>query len=334
MLRDSAGYPDGAVTTLLGGSRFDAPTRPAGPALLRDEALGPGIKRICLECLDRACAALAHPDEGREIGIHTARKALKRARAMIRLTRDVVGEAAFRNENAVLRNAAREIAGARDRTVRLLTLERLLEHHAASLPAGTFASLREALATEPGPESGPAGTPEEIIDTLTTLRTCRRRFAAWPVEGSGPGGVPDDFSAIAPGLRRVYSQGRSRMKEAYRLGTEAAFHRWRKSAKYLRYQIEGLEPAWPEVLGSLAVAADRLAETLGDEHDCAVLGETVDAAPDLLPDERERRLLAALVAEEQERLRRLARPLSARVYAEPPQAFAARLGAYWEAWRR
>ena len=99
------------------------------------------------------------------------------------------------------------------------------------------------------------------------------------------------------------------MKAAYRLGTEAAFHRWRKSAKYLRYQIEALEPAWPEVLGALAAAADRLAETLGDEHDCAVLGEAVAADPGLLPDEAERRLLAALVAEEQDRLRRLARPL-------------------------
>jgi CHAD domain-containing protein len=322
------------VTTSPGGPRLDAPASPGGPGLSRDEALGPGIKRICLEYLDRACTALAHPDDGREIGIHTARKAMKRARAMIRLTRDTVGEAAFRNENAVLRDAARGIATARDRAVRLLTLERLEERHAASVPAGIFASLREALAAGQGPEAGAAGTPAEIIDSLTTLRTCRRRFAAWAVEGTGPGGVADDFAAIAPGLRRVYRQGRSRMTEAYRMGTEAAFHRWRKSAKYLRYQIEALEPAWPEVLGSLASAADRLAETLGDEHDCALLGETVAAAPGLLPDDAERRLLAALVAEEQDRLRRWAHPLGELVYAEPPAAFVARLGAYWAAWRR
>ena len=308
----------------------------AGPAIQREEALGPGIKRICLEYLERACAALAHPEAGREAGIHTARKAMKRTRAMIRLTRDVVGETAFRNENAVLRDGARKIATARDRTVRLLTLERLLERHAASLPVGAFAALREGLAAEQedAAAGGAVATPEETIDTLTTLRTCRRRFAAWTVEGAGPGRVPDDFGVIAPGLRRVYRQGRSRMKAAYRLGTESAFHRWRKSAKYLRYQIEALAPAWPEVLGALAAAADRLAETLGDEHDCAVLGEAVAADPGLLPDEAERRLLAALVAEEQDRLRRLARPLGERVYSEPPEAFVSRLGSYWRAWRR
>ena len=110
------------------------------------------------------------------------------------------------------------IATARDRTVRLLTLERLLERHAASLPSGTFGSLREALAAEPGRGGAAHHTSAEIIDSLTTLRTCRRRFAAWAVEGTGPGGVADDFAAIAPGLRRVYRQGRSRMKEAYGWG--------------------------------------------------------------------------------------------------------------------
>lgn len=323
------------MTTPPEGPPLAAPARPAGPALLREESLGPGIKRICLECLDRACTALAHPDQGRETGIHTARKAMKRARAMIRLTRDVVGETAFRNENAVLRDGARRIATSRDRTVRLLTLERLIERNAASLPAGAFASLRDRLAEERAAAAGTVtASAEDVVDLLTTLRTCRRRFARWPVEGAGPGGVPDDFSVIAPGLRRVYRQGRSRMKTAYRLGTEAAFHRWRKSAKYLRYQVEALEPAWPEVLAGLAAAADRLAETLGDEHDCSVLGEAVAADPGLLPDEGERRLLAALVADEQDRLRGLARPLGEQVYAEPPEAFVARLGAYWGAWRR
>jgi hypothetical protein len=65
-----------------------------------------------------------------------------------------------------------------------------------------------------------------------------------------------------------------------------------------------------------------------------VLGEAVAADSRLLPDDGERRLLATLVAEEQDHLRSLARPLGQRVYAEPPAAFVARLGAYWAAWRR
>jgi hypothetical protein len=53
-----------------------------------------------------------------------------------------------------------------------------------------------------------------------------------------------------------------------------------------------------------------------------------------LPDEAERRLLMALVAEEQDRLRAVARPLGELVYAEPPRAFVRRIGAYWTASRR
>lgn len=314
-----------------------AETSPAaglrGPALHREEALGPGIRRICLEYLDRASAALARPPEGRAAGIHTARKAMKRVRAMIRLTRDVVGEEAYRNENAVLREGARGLAGARDRAVLTVTLDRLADDHASSLPAGAFASLRERLGEGRGPDEAEADRPREVVDTLTTLRACRRRFASWAPEGPGPGVVPNAFEAISPGLRRVYRQGRRRGREALRCNEAAAFHLWRKSAKYLRYHMEFLEPIWPEVLGPLAAAADRLAETLGDEHDFTMLGEAVEADPQLLPDESERRLLAALVAEEQDRLRRAAQALGELVYAEAPGAFVRRLGSYWAAAR-
>lgn len=306
-----------------------------GPAIGREEALGPGIRRICLEYLDRACAALAHPVEGREAGIHTARKAIKRIRAMIRLTRDVVGEEAYRDENAVLREAARGLAGDRDRTVLVLTLDRLLADHSASLPPGAFGALRERLAGGREAAGGePPDRPGGVVDTLTTLRACRRRFVAWAPERPGPGAVPDEFDAIALGLRRVYRQGRNRMQEAYRLGDPVGFHLWRKSAKYFRYHVESLERVWPEVLGPLASAADRLAETLGDEHDFALLGSAVEADPGLVPDEAERRLLLTLVAEEQDRLRAAARPLGERVYAERPGAFVHRLASYWAASRR
>jgi len=323
------------VTTVDPGSLPSADTGPRGPAIAREEALGSGIKRICQEYLDRACNALAHPAEGREVGIHTARKAIKRVRAMIRLTRDVVGEEAYRNENAVLRSAADGLAGARDRAVLVATLDRLREDHSASLPPGALAGLRERLAG--GREVGlgePADGPGGVMDTLTTLRACHRRFAAWAPEGPGPGMVPDEFAAIAPGLRRVYRQGRNRMRDAFRGDDAAAFHLWRRSAKYLRYQVEALESAWPEALGALAGAADRLAETLGDEHDFAMLGAAVAADPQLVPDEAERRLLAALVAEEQDRLRAAARLLGELVYAGPPGAFVRRIGSYWTASRR
>jgi len=60
----------------------------------------------------------------------------------------------------------------------------------------------------------------------------------------------------------------------------------------------------------------------------------VEADPQLVPDEAERRLLLTLVAEEQDRLRAAARPLGELVYAEPPDAFVRRLGSYWAASRR
>lgn len=311
----------------------DGRTAFRGPALHREEALGPGLKRICLEYLDRASAALAQSADARELGIHTARKAMKRVRAMIRLSRDVVGEEAYRNENAVLREAARALAGARDRTVLVATFDRLLVGRAGSPPPEAFTSLRQRLVEGGGSAEAGSNRPREVVDTLTTLRSCRRRFAAWAPAGPGPGMVPNAFAAISPGLRRVYRQGRGRRRDAFRLNEAPAFHLWRKSAKYLRYHLEFLEPIWPEVLGPQAGAADRLAETLGDEHDFAMLGAALEDDRQLASAEGERRLLGALVAEEQDRLRREARALGALVYAEAPGAFVRRLGSYWAAAR-
>ncbi|NIS31707.1 MAG: CHAD domain-containing protein, partial [Actinobacteria bacterium] len=55
-------------------------------------------------------------------GIHDARKKLKRLRALLRLVRDDIGDSAYHNENVVLRDTARTLAGMRDAGVLRTTL--------------------------------------------------------------------------------------------------------------------------------------------------------------------------------------------------------------------
>src|SRR5688572_18470539 len=59
--------------------------------------------------------------------IHEVRKDLKRARAALRLLREAVGDAAYAQENAELRDAARPLSGIRDAVVTLEMVEELLE---------------------------------------------------------------------------------------------------------------------------------------------------------------------------------------------------------------
>jgi CHAD domain-containing protein len=326
-----------------------APATPGAPAdrRLPAEAPGPsttavglleplpaGLQRICIDRLDRAIRGLT-TQKDRSTGVHTARKSMKRIRAMLRFVRDTVGYPVYRNENVVLRDAARRIAPVRDGAVLVETIDAIVERHRSGLAPHCFAEVRRRL------EDRHRRIARRVLDdrqlmseVVTTLRVSRARFASWPQDAAAATPtrclVPDDFDAIAGGLHRVYRRGRNRMGDAYAARTTAAFHEWRKRVKYLRYQMEALEPLWPDQLGAYARALDQLGESLGGEHDLAVLEQTLAVEPQLCPDRDERRLLDALILHERAALRHGARRAGRLAFAEEPDDFVRRLGAYWQ----
>ena len=297
---------------------------------LREQQIGPGepigaaLRRICLGRLDRAIENLTDPAIERNEGVHTARKGLKRVRAIIRLTRDTVGYSAYRQENVVLRDTARALAPVRDSFVMVQTLDGLTGRYRRLLAPDAFSDMRRVLIDRHRETfARVAGDRQVVADVVTNLRTCRRRFASWPGEGVGPGLVPDLFGSIASGLYRVYRRGRRGMAAALDQETAGAYHEWRKRAKYLRYQLEALEPLWPSLIGGLVKELDALGETLGDEHDLDQLGRLATGEGG--------RVLRALIAEERAALRAAAAAGGARTYAERPDEFVRRIGAYWAA---
>ncbi len=83
------------------------------------------IKLAIRHHIAEATKALHHPDLDDE-AVHGARKDLKRARSGLRLLRPL-DEAAYRRENARLRDAGRWLSGVRDDKVLLGMLAKLLE---------------------------------------------------------------------------------------------------------------------------------------------------------------------------------------------------------------
>ena len=96
------------------------------------------------------------------------------------------------------------------------------------------------------------------------LESAREEVADWPLER-------DDWGAIEGGLRRIYRQGRRRMREAENEPSTEALHEWRKRVKDLWYHLSLLRETWPAVVGPEADEAHALSEKLGDDHDLAVL---------------------------------------------------------------
>jgi CYTH domain-containing protein len=95
-----------------------------------------------------------------------------------------------------------------------------------------------------------------------------------------------------------------------------------------------LEFTAPSVLSPLVARLDDLADALGDDHDLAVLVHSLETEGDLFGGHDSVRPAIALARRRQEDLRHRAFSLGARVYAEKPEAFAARIGAYWRIDRR
>jgi CHAD domain-containing protein len=313
---------------------------PTGRLLAPTESLPWGLRRITLGQFDRIIGALMDHDADLAESVHTARKTMKRLRGLLRLVRDEIGYERYRPENVVLRDTSRRLAGTRDAAVMVETVDDLRDRFARHLKKRTFGHTRDYFADAYGRRVIELEADRQLIlDVVTTLKTTRSRYATWPIAEPHHGAkhvrapLRDTFTAIEGGLRRTYTRGRDGLHRAANTRREVDFHDWRKRVKYLRYQFESLELLWPESMGLAARQLDDLGELLGLEHDLAVLAERLVAEPMACPDSSERSLLLAVIHQSRFELQAQALPLGTRLYAEHPEAFAARIGAYWAAAR-
>jgi CHAD domain-containing protein len=304
------------------------------------EPLSLALYRVCLTEIDDALASLRQNLDP-VTGVHEARKAMKRLRAMLRMVRDELGEDIYHAENTVLRDVARVLSPVRTAHVLCDLARSLSAALGPALPPAAGAHLiasLEALSHEESTEV--LDDAQTMTDVITTLLATRSRYESWPVVdtdlttlGAPRHRIPDAFASIEPGIRRTYRRGRKGMAAARSSPTVHSFHEWRKRAKYLRFHMESLHLLWPEVIGGTAEALDTLGETLGDEHDLAEFGHTIMAQPSLVPDDRGRRVLLVEIARRRLDLQSLALRIGETIYHEKPRAFTSRLEAYWNAAR-
>lgn len=298
-----------------------------GYRLEGDESFPEGVKRIAREQLDQALAQLTEAED-RDEAVHEARKHFKKIRAVLRLVRDEIGEDVYKSENVCYRDAGRRLAAVRDSFVQVETLDAVTAHFAETLAPGAFDRLREALVERHAEIKHRILEEERAADAVVaTLKEARGRIDDWPVEHR-------DVSAFDDGLRRVYKRGRNRLADARDEPTVEALHEWRKRVKYLWYHTRMLQPIWSDPLAELADEIHDLANALGDVHDLAVLRTTVVEEPDVCEDEHGAQHLIGLIDRRRAALQAAAWPLGERIYIEPPDAFVARIAAYWEIWQR
>ncbi len=325
------------MTVIQGRDRLADGVMMALPSfrLHRDEPLGAGLKRLSLEAIDDAIAVFYDGEDVFREAVHTSRKATKRIRALLRLVRSELGDQVYRFENVSIRDTSRLLSEVRTSAVLVNGAEDIRDIYAPILAPGTFEEVVERLTSQRDRmEQRAMEDPEVVPRVVSNLERARQRYESWPSDADARRvygvGIRNDYRAIGPGLRRTHSRGRAEMVVAYQKRSPQAFHMWRKRAKYLKHQMEILTPLWPEVMIGMALTLDRIAEILGQDRDLAELLDTLAGRPDICPNPLERSLMSALAEQRRSDLQTAARILGRRIYAEKPDVFAARLGAYWE----
>lgn len=279
------------------------------------------IVRKCDEALDSLSGRALSPED-----IHTARKALKKARAWLRLLRTGTGQGEFREQNHALRDAARPLSEGRDAQVLIETLHKLLERYHEPAPGRRFGRLERALhkdrrATLHRLTSSPAG----IATARRLLRRLKGTLARLPIEGQ-------EWEVIGAGLEKVYKRGHKNLRAAHDGAAPESLHEWRKDAKNLWHELQMLEPLWPGVIEEWGDQAHQLADYLGDDHDLWVLRETSKAKSHDFASPADLDALLALIDQRRGQLQGKARLLGARLYEPKPRRFRARIGKYWRLW--
>lgn len=277
------------------------------------------MRRAALADLEQCAHALDAIATAPEANVHLVRKRAKRLRALLRLARDMMGERDYRRANALVRDGARELASAREAAVRRHGLELLL----AALP-GLDAAFVQSLRTELGVAGSEHAPPARAVDEArAAFQSVSRAFEA--LHGS------ENWSAIAPGLRRSYRRGRRLMRAGLRTPTTHGLHQWRKWVKYQWHQVELLAPLWPEDLQTRALRLKHLADLLGDEHDLADLRESLLASPHTRSQPAIAARMLGAIDERRRLLRKDALQIGTRLFAEDARAFEQRLGRYYRA---
>jgi CHAD domain-containing protein len=295
------------------------------PVLQAGESAIAGVRRIYLADVRTALASLSGKGAVRDEAVHRARKAIKRARAALRLMRASVGENFYRAENLALRDAARPLASARDATILVTALEQLLDHRGKTAASVPSEKLKALLRSEQVDARKSGLTRAKLTAIRAVLRAAPRRVQRWPI-------LKDDWDSLGPGIERVYRAGRKALAAVKENRTDAALHEWRKQTKYLWHELQIVQPVRPGLVGESIEQAHRLADALGDDHDLAVLGAKIAGSRAAVGGESAIELIEA-VDERRAELQDKAFELGRGLYRRRPSTFVARLEKSWCGWR-
>lgn len=283
------------------------------------------VRTAAAEQLEKAMSALLDSPEGLHEGIHTARKHIKRVRALYRLVARRAPEFQ-RRENRRLRDMAHSLSTFRDGTA-LIEVSLYLRQTAASRSeAAALARVTETLTAR---RDWLARAETDLAaKTEAAIETCRNARAALDDVS-----FEDGHRAAGRLLRRRWKKTCHDAAAALaKCQTEAhsdQFHELRKRSQDYWMHHALLRDIWPSAMNAKQSDAKALVDILGRYNDLTMLAGVVDHERELFSRSDDlARLLEAIISRQQT-ARGQALEKARQVFSDPPGQEARTIERLW-----
>ena len=277
-------------------------------------------RRIAGEETQKIIAHLESARQDPETGLHDARKRIKALRALLRLVRPG-DEALCRAENARFRDISMSIAGPRQATALIETVDRLIAEFPDEADAAGLAGIRAMLVDH---RARGAHAPAALGAILDSAVAACRAGAAQLGTLSLPDLPEDAADVLAEGAKATLRQARKALKRARKRGLAEDFHELRKATKTHLEHLALLRKVWPGPVKARRERVDALGESLGNLHDVFVMQALIAARKPPF-DGAEPKQMGRLLKRSEKALRKLCIAQAEELFEEKPGRAARKL---------
>lgn len=272
------------------------------------------VRRILGEEIGKALAHLAVARDQPEQALHKCRKRLKSARALLRLVRS--GNETFcRTENQCYRQVAALLAGPREATALVETVDRLAAAFPEQVAGGGLDSVRDRLIARQHEMHAGAG-----LDAAIGAATAACEEGLIRIERLLLPDLPEHAAdVVAEGARKTLRRARKALDRAGSRGEAEDFHDLRKAAKTHSMHLSLLGRLWPAPIKVRRKAVDELGEKLGELHDVFVMRVLLEADGEPLGDAQDTRLLGKLLKRSEKSLKKSCLAGAAELFGDSPK---------------
>ncbi len=255
------------------------------------------FRDVGAEQIERAVTVLNDQPAGVHEAIHDARKNFKRLRSLYRL---VASDARNfqKQENARIRDMARNLSTVRDAAALVENANHLREHAASEEQQLALDKVCSILAERRDRIAEGETDLDGKIDS--TIVNCEQALAAL-THVSFDDGRRKSAGRMEKGWRRTLKRA-ARARAACEASTEVAlFHELRKRAQDYRMHLALLREAWPSAMQAKRAETKELVDVLGHLNDLATMTSLINEQPELAGDsQNQAHLLSAVIARQGE----------------------------------